>query len=103
MDALLQQARTFFLEGVAHYQAARWTEAERQFAAALSLVPGRPSVLTNSCCGRRLVGPAGRDAMAAAGHPATELSMGMSGDYEVAVEEGATMIRLGTILFGVRA
>jgi uncharacterized pyridoxal phosphate-containing UPF0001 family protein len=31
-----------------------------------------------------------------------ELSMGMSGDYELAVEEGATMIRLGTILFGER-
>jgi pyridoxal phosphate enzyme (YggS family) len=37
-----------------------------------------------------------------AGHPASELSMGMSGDYEIAVEEGATMVRLGTILFGVR-
>jgi PLP dependent protein len=36
------------------------------------------------------------------GHPATELSMGMSGDYEIAVEEGATMIRLGTTLFGTR-
>jgi uncharacterized pyridoxal phosphate-containing UPF0001 family protein len=34
---------------------------------------------------------------------ATELSMGMSGDYELAVEEGATMVRLGTILFGARA
>lgn len=32
-----------------------------------------------------------------------ELSMGMSGDFAVAVEEGATMIRLGTILFGERA
>ena len=32
----------------------------------------------------------------------TELSMGMSGDYEVAIEEGSTMIRLGTALFGVR-
>jgi len=31
-----------------------------------------------------------------------ELSMGMSGDFEVAVEEGATWIRLGTILFGDR-
>jgi pyridoxal phosphate enzyme (YggS family) len=31
-----------------------------------------------------------------------ELSMGMSGDYEVAVEEGATMVRVGTALFGVR-
>jgi uncharacterized pyridoxal phosphate-containing UPF0001 family protein len=38
-----------------------------------------------------------------AGHPATELSMGMSGDYEIAVEEGATLVRLGTILFGARA
>jgi hypothetical protein len=28
--------------------------------------------------------------------------MGMSGDYPVAVEEGATMIRLGTVLFGDR-
>jgi hypothetical protein len=31
-----------------------------------------------------------------------ELSMGMSGDYLVAVEEGATMVRLGTLLFGER-
>jgi uncharacterized pyridoxal phosphate-containing UPF0001 family protein len=36
-------------------------------------------------------------------HPAVaELSMGMSGDYEVAVEEGATMVRVGTALFGAR-
>lgn len=31
-----------------------------------------------------------------------ELSMGMSGDYEIAVEEGSTMIRIGTALFGRR-
>jgi pyridoxal phosphate enzyme (YggS family) len=31
-----------------------------------------------------------------------ELSMGMSGDYEVAVEEGATMVRVGSALFGPR-
>lgn len=37
-----------------------------------------------------------------AGHSAHELSMGMSGDFEIAVEEGATMVRLGTILFGER-
>lgn len=43
-----------------------------------------------------------RDACLAAGLPAHELSMGMSGDFEIAVEEGATMIRLGTILFGER-
>ena len=40
--------------------------------------------------------------LAGAGLPARELSMGMSGDFEVAVEEGATMVRLGTILFGAR-
>ena len=32
----------------------------------------------------------------------TELSMGMSSDYEMAVEEGATMVRIGTALFGER-
>jgi uncharacterized pyridoxal phosphate-containing UPF0001 family protein len=32
-------------------------------------------------------------------HSMTELSMGMSNDFEVAIEEGATMIRLGTVLF----
>lgn len=31
-----------------------------------------------------------------------ELSMGMSGDFEVAIEEGSTSVRLGTILFGQR-
>ena len=31
-----------------------------------------------------------------------ELSMGMSGDYEIAAEEGSTMVRLGTVLFGRR-
>jgi uncharacterized pyridoxal phosphate-containing UPF0001 family protein len=28
--------------------------------------------------------------------------MGMSGDYEIAVEEGATLVRVGTALFGAR-
>lgn len=32
----------------------------------------------------------------------SELSMGMSGDYQLAVQAGATMVRLGTILFGQR-
>ena len=43
-----------------------------------------------------------RDQAELQGHRLPELSMGMSGDYPVAVEEGATMIRLGTILFGER-
>jgi pyridoxal phosphate enzyme (YggS family) len=44
-----------------------------------------------------------REVFRAAGHPALELSMGMSNDYELAVEEGATLVRLGTILFGARS
>lgn len=43
-----------------------------------------------------------RDVLREAGHPADVLSMGMSEDFEVAVEEGATHVRLGTILFGAR-
>lgn len=31
-----------------------------------------------------------------------EISMGMSNDYKIAVEEGATMVRIGSILFGAR-
>lgn len=38
----------------------------------------------------------------AAAHGLRELSMGMTGDLEVAVEEGATMVRVGTALFGPR-
>lgn len=45
---------------------------------------------------------AARDLLCRAGLPAHELSMGMSNDFEIAVEEGATMVRLGTILFGAR-
>jgi pyridoxal phosphate enzyme (YggS family) len=37
------------------------------------------------------------------GAPLPHLSMGMSGDYEVAIEEGATIVRIGTSLFGKRA
>ncbi|WP_353266262.1 YggS family pyridoxal phosphate-dependent enzyme [Gemmatimonas sp.] len=43
-----------------------------------------------------------RATLQAAGHSAEWLSMGMSGDYEIAVEEGATHVRLGTVLFGSR-
>ena len=44
-----------------------------------------------------------RDQAVQRGDSLPELSMGMSADYLVAVEEGATMVRLGTILFGARA
>ena len=36
------------------------------------------------------------------GAPLSHLSMGMTGDFEVAIEEGATMVRVGTALFGER-
>ena len=36
------------------------------------------------------------------GAPLAHLSMGMSGDFEVAIEEGATIVRVGTALFGAR-
>ena len=35
--------------------------------------------------------------------PLPRLSMGMSGDYEVAIEEGATLVRVGTAIFGKRS
>ena len=56
------------------------------------------SVLRTVFAGARNV----RTQLQQAGHPAPWLSMGMSGDYEVAIEEGATHVRLGTVLFGSR-
>lgn len=41
--------------------------------------------------------------LAALGEGKLELSMGMSHDYQVAIEEGATIVRLGSILFGQRS
>ena len=43
------------------------------------------------------------NASLAADRQLTELSMGMSGDYEVAIEEGATFIRVGSSIFGPRS
>ena len=46
-----------------------------------------------------------RDELAAEQIPTVslkELSMGMSGDFEVAIEEGATLVRIGTAIFGER-
>jgi pyridoxal phosphate enzyme (YggS family) len=47
-----------------------------------------------------------RDEWLASGVPASmlrELSMGMSGDFEVAIQEGATVVRVGTAIFGSRS
>ena len=40
---------------------------------------------------------------APAGINLDELSMGMSGDFEIAIEEGATLVRVGQAIFGARA
>jgi uncharacterized pyridoxal phosphate-containing UPF0001 family protein len=40
--------------------------------------------------------------MIAARHGITTLSMGMSGDYEAAIQMGATHVRLGSAIFGAR-
>lgn len=40
---------------------------------------------------------------APAGVSLEELSMGMSGDFEIAIEEGATVVRVGQAIFGARA
>jgi hypothetical protein len=42
------------------------------------------------------------DRMIKDGIPLKELSMGMSNDFEIAIEEGATYVRVGTAIFGPR-
>jgi len=44
-----------------------------------------------------------RDELAAQGLPLDTLSMGMSGDFEAAIAEGSTMVRIGTSIFGERS
>jgi hypothetical protein len=70
-------------------------------AGVMTMAPFNASerVLRETFAGAR----AARATLGAAGHSATELSMGMSGDFEIAVEEGATIVRLGTVLFGGRS
>jgi hypothetical protein len=43
-----------------------------------------------------------RDKLRDEGFPLADLSMGMTHDFEVAIEEGATMVRIGTAIFGPR-
>ena len=66
--------------------------APAEDAAALEAVV-RPQFQQLRALAASYAGPAGR---------LTRLSMGMSGDFEVAVEEGATDVRIGSALFGTR-
>ena len=43
-----------------------------------------------------------KDGLVAAGHALDTLSMGMSDDFEAAVAEGATIVRVGSAIFGAR-
>lgn len=66
----------------------------------MTMAPFTPDQTVQRAAFRRL--RALRDEAERRGLRLPHLSMGMSGDYPVAVEEGATMVRLGTILFGER-
>ena len=59
-----------------------------------------PAVLRATFRGLRELGERVRAARGPGGD--WQLSMGMSNDFEIAIEEGATMVRLGTVLFGER-
>jgi len=50
----------------------------------------------------RRVGEIRRECEEILGAPLAQLSMGMSGDFEIAIEEGSTLVRIGTALFGPR-
>jgi hypothetical protein len=91
----------FALADVAR-EAERWRGlAGLTVAGTMTMAPfdAPESVLRECFAGARRA----RSLLADAGHPATELSMGMSSDFAIAVEEGATLVRLGTVLFGARA
>jgi len=66
----------------------------------MTLPPFDPDAETARPWFRRL--RAIRDHLAAEGIDAPGLSMGMSNDFEVAIEEGATIVRVGTTIFGPR-
>ena len=71
----------------------------------LMIVPPIPDVAEDSRVWFRRLREL-RDALVAEGRPPAalaELSMGMSQDFEVAVEEGATLVRVGTAIFGARS
>jgi pyridoxal phosphate enzyme (YggS family) len=105
---VLMQVNVVGEESKGGFQAGEWQRSAERLAALAGLrvrgvmtmapLDADESTLRTVFAGARDA----RNALCAAGHEATELSMGMSNDYEIAVEEGATMVRLGTILFGAR-
>ena len=85
--------------------------AEAGLDALLAAIAPRASL---RCLGRMTMPPPADDpetsrpvfralARLAAARGLVELSMGMTGDFEVAIEEGATLVRVGTAIFGERS
>jgi tetratricopeptide (TPR) repeat protein len=56
MSSNFDQAGEFFMQGLAHFQAGRYADAERDYAASLALLPGRGSTLTNLGATRLILG-----------------------------------------------
>lgn len=81
----------------------RFADLERVRCRGLMLIPpqGAPEATRPHFAALRRL----RDELAATARPGVdlrELSMGMSADFEVAIEEGATLVRVGTAIFGER-
>ena len=86
---------------VAGLVAANAADAPAQVVGLMTMAPlgAAPEVLHQVFGGLRKL----RDQVAeTCHHPLPELSMGMSGDYETAIAEGATIVRIGTAIFGHR-
>lgn len=105
IDALIEVDFTGGRSGVAPEQlaeAARHASSQRGLRlAGLMTIPPVPRVPEDARPWFRRLREL-RDGLLQAHPGAVELSMGMSLDYEIAVEEGATMVRIGAALFGAR-
>jgi predicted TPR repeat methyltransferase len=98
MDVNYEQARQFFLEGVMHYQAARYAQAEQKFAASLALVPGRVSALINLGAARLKLGRA-QEALAVL----DEALVQEPGSFEALAHRGAALAELGHLTEALEA
>jgi pyridoxal phosphate enzyme (YggS family) len=67
----------------------------------MTIGPASTDIAETRACFRTLVGLA-RELRAATGRKLPVISMGMSEDFEIAIEEGATLIRLGRVITGER-
>lgn len=116
MSATFEQAREFFTRGLAHYESGRFAQAERDFAASLALVPGRPSTLTNLGATKLKLGHVAQasellrealeqepDNVEALGHRATALAeLGQLQQALVCVERALTLDAAPGVLWTVR-